>query len=46
MQENKIEATDRLRQDGLWEEASLYRDAVKRCLRAEGKSRKEANSLA
>ena len=41
MEESKIEATDRLRQDGLWEEALLYRDEVKSCLRTEGKSRKK-----
>ena len=45
MRESKIETTDRLRKDGLWAEASLYRDEAKACLRDEGLTRKEANEI-
>jgi len=44
--ESKIETTDRLRYEGLWTEASLYRDEVRRRLRAEGMSRQEAGHAA
>jgi len=44
--ESKIELTDRLRRQGLWDEASLNKDTVKSRLRSEGKSRKEAGELA
>jgi len=40
--ESKIEATDRLRAEGLWGEASVYRDEQRRRLRAEGMPRREA----
>jgi hypothetical protein len=42
MQESKIEATERLRREGLWGEASKFKDAVIKQLRAEGKKRGEA----
>ena len=42
MQESKIDATDRLRREGRWEEASAYRDEVRKRLRAEGKPKAEA----
>ena len=44
--ESKIELTDRLRRQGLWGEASKYKDEVKDRLRTEGHSRKEAGELA
>ena len=45
-EESKINATDRLRREGRWDEASRFRDEVKQQLRAEGKSRQEANDAA
>ena len=45
-EESKINATDRLRREGRWEEASQFRDQVKQQLRTEGKSRQEANDAA
>jgi len=42
MDESQIVATDRLRIEGRWEEASLYRDQMRKQLRAEGKSKAEA----
>ena len=44
--ESKIELTDRLRYEGLWTEACVYRDKVRRRLRAEGISRQEAGHAA
>lgn len=44
--ESRIDATDRLRAEGRWAEASQFRDEVIRRLRASGVSRKEANELA
>lgn len=44
--ESKIDATDRLRQEGRWDEASRYRDEVRRSLKAEGKPAAEAKELA
>ena len=44
--ESKIEMTDRLRYEGLWTEACVYRDKVRRRLRAEGMSRQEAGHTA
>ena len=44
--ESKIEATHRLQAAGLWEEASRYRDEVRRRHRNEGKRRSEAGDLA
>ena len=41
--ESKIDATDRLRREGRWEEASFRRDLERKRLRAEGKSRRDAN---
>ena len=46
MTESKIEATDRLRQEGRWSEASLYRDRVREELRSGGMKRKEAREAA
>jgi hypothetical protein len=43
MTESKIVATDRLRKEGRWEEASLWRDNKRKQLRAEGKSKTDAN---
>jgi hypothetical protein len=43
MTESKIGATDRLRKEGRWEEASLWRDEKRKQLRAEGLSKAEAN---
>ena len=43
MQESKIVATKRLQSEGLWNEASLYREEVREHLRGEGMTRKEAN---
>jgi len=43
MSESKIVATDRLRKEGRWEEASLWRDNKRKQLRAEGKSKTDAN---
>ena len=40
--ESKIVATERLRSEGRWEEASLYRDEQRRRLREEGMTRREA----
>ena len=42
MDESQIVATDRLRREGRWEEASLFRDESRKQLRAEGKSKAEA----
>jgi len=44
--ESKIVATDRLRSEDRWEEASLYRDEQRRRLRAEGKTRRETSEEA
>ena len=46
MQESKIAITERLRADGRWQEASIYKDQVVKQLRAEGKPAKEARELA
>jgi hypothetical protein len=43
MAESKITATDRLRKEGRWEEASLWRDEKRKQLRAEGLTKTEAN---
>ena len=43
MTESKIVATDRLRKEGRWEEASLWRDNNRKQFRAEGKSKTDAN---
>jgi hypothetical protein len=43
MTESKIGATDRLRKEGRWEEASLWRDNKRKQLRAEGLTKAEAN---
>ena len=43
MEESKIAATDRLRREGRWEEASLYKDKIRTELKAKGIPRKEAN---
>lgn len=44
--ESKIEATHRLRQEGRWEAASLYRDEVRKRHRSDGMKRSEANEAA
>jgi len=44
--ESKIDATHRLRREGRWQEASLYRDEVRKQLRSEGRKRQEANEAA
>ena len=46
MTESRISATDRLRREGRWEEASLYRDEIRKQLKAEGRSRADANDAA
>lgn len=46
MKESRIEATPRLQREGRWAEASLFRDQVRSRLRAEGKTRAEANDAA
>ncbi|MBP85281.1 MAG: hypothetical protein CMJ64_00965 [Planctomycetaceae bacterium] len=46
MNESKIEATDRLRREGRWSEASRYKDASVKRLRAAGKTKAEANDIA
>ena len=43
MAESKITATDRLRKEGRWEEASLWRDDKRKQLRAEGHTKAKAN---
>ena len=43
MTESKSVATDRLRQEGRWKEASLWRDEKRRQLRAEGHPKVYAN---
>jgi len=43
MEESKIAATDRLRREGRWEEASLYKDKIRKELKEKGVPRKEAN---
>jgi hypothetical protein len=40
--ESKINATDRLRREGRWDEASAFRDAERQRLKGEGLSRQEA----
>ena len=46
MQESKIALTDRLRREGRWEQASMFKDDYVAKLRSEGKSRKEAQDAA
>ena len=47
MTESKIDATDRLRKDGRWAEASIWRDQKRMQLRADGKhNRAESNEAA
>jgi len=46
MKESKIVVTERLRQEGRWEEASQYRDEVRKELRSQGKPRAEAAEAA
>ena len=43
MTESKITVTDRLRREGKWEEASLWRDEKRKELRSTGQSRADAN---
>ncbi|MDP6557319.1 MAG: hypothetical protein QGG71_21810 [Pirellulaceae bacterium] len=43
MMESKITTTERLRREGRWEDASLWRDQERQRLRSEGLSRKESN---
>jgi hypothetical protein len=42
MSESRIKATDRLRREGRWDEATTYRDEMRRQFKREGKSREEA----
>ena len=42
MKESQIVATDRLRREDRWDEATLYRDQARRQLRSEGKAKAEA----
>ena len=46
MKESRIEATDRLRKEGQWSEASLFCDEERRRLRSEGMTKAEANDQA
>ena len=46
MTESRIAVTDRLRQEGRWEEACLYRDNIRKQLRADGMARADANDRA
>jgi len=46
MSESRIAATDRLRREGRWDEASIYRDQVRKRLRGEGIDRTEAGDRA
>ena len=46
MLESKCTATNRLRREGRWEEASLWRDQKRHELRAEGQNRTESNEAA
>jgi hypothetical protein len=43
MTESKITATERLREEGRWDDASKFREEVRRRLKAEGISRSQAN---
>ena len=43
MLESKIAATQRLRREGRWEDACLWRDQARQRLRSEGKTRREAS---
>src|SRR5689334_13727195 len=44
--ESMIDATDRLRREGKWSEASTYRDDLRRQLRADGRPKSEASDVA
>lgn len=46
MRESKIHATERLRREGRWDEASAFRDEARSRLRTEGKPKAEANEAA
>ena len=46
MTESKIVLTERLRKQGVWDEASKFRDSVRKRLQSEGQSRREANERA
>jgi hypothetical protein len=46
MKESKIEATDRLRQEGRWDKASQFKDEVIKRLRADGKTKSVASEEA
>jgi hypothetical protein len=46
MTESKIVATERLRKEGRWDEASLWRDKKRKQLRADGQARAESNEAA
>ena len=46
MNETKIELTHRLQRDGRWEEASTFREKLRRELREAGKARAVANDVA
>ena len=43
MTESKIVATERLRREGRWAEASLWRDEKRKQLRADGQTKANAN---
>lgn len=44
--ESKIEATDRLRREGRWKYADIYREQQRQLLRNEGRTRAEAREMA
>ena len=44
--ESKIVATERLRKEGRWNEASLFKDEAIKRLRAEGRTKSEASEAA
>ncbi len=46
MRESKIGLTRRLMDEGRWDEASAFRDEVRRALRIQGKTRREAGEKA
>ena len=46
MSESQLAAMDRLRREGRWTVASIFRDEARRRLRDEGKPRQEANQAA
>ncbi len=45
MHESKIDATDRLRREGRWATASLYKDEANKRLRSEGRKADANDSI-